>query len=134
MSTTNKKLLLSKPLLKQHWALVVKQDHISLQYETPIDLRHQRVITLRNNPAKAILQANYPGVDINETDSLHEALRLLNAGAAQGIFVMRHKPHYYPVIFTLVSYLFISSRQSLANKDSFFHQGKDNLRKRLIKQ
>lgn len=86
MSTTNKKLLLSKPLLKQHWALVVKQDHISLQYETPIDLRHQRVITLRNNPAKAILQANYPGVDINETDSLHEALRLLNAGAAQGIF------------------------------------------------
>ncbi|MBH2656237.1 response regulator [Serratia ureilytica] len=130
MSTTDKKLLLSQPLLEQHWALVVKQERIPLQHETSIDLRHQRVITLKNNPVNAILQANYPGVDINETDSLHEALRLLDAGAAQGIICNATQAallssniypgkllvHQLPSIISKQRFIFSSGQEQLKEK------------------
>lgn len=78
-------ILVSHPLLQQRWALVVRQDRLPLQHESSLDLRHQRVLILRHSPAQAGLFAAYPGVELGEAASLHEAIRLLNAGAAQGI-------------------------------------------------
>lgn len=77
-------ILLSHPLLQQHWALVTRQDRLPLQ-QVSLDLRHQRVLILRHSPALAGLLTAYPGVALGEVESLREALRLLNAGAAQGI-------------------------------------------------
>lgn len=78
-------ILVSHPLLQQRWALVVRQDRLPLQHESSLDLRHQRVLILRHSPAQVGLLAAYPGVELGEAASLHEAIRLLNAGAAQGI-------------------------------------------------
>lgn len=71
-------------LLQQHWALVTRQDRLPLQ-QVSLDLRHQRVLILRHSPALTGLLTAYPGVAFSEVASLREALRLLNAGAAQGI-------------------------------------------------
>lgn len=77
-------ILVSHPLSQQHWALVTRQDRLPLQQASP-NLRHQRILILRHSPARAGLQTAYPGVALGEVASLREALRLLNAGAAQGI-------------------------------------------------
>ncbi|HEI8866047.1 TPA: response regulator [Serratia odorifera] len=78
-------ILVSKPLWQQRWALVVRQDSLPLQHQLMPDLRHQRLLSLRHSPVKAALLTAYPGVALGEAATLHEALRLLNAGAAQGI-------------------------------------------------
>ena len=63
---------------------MVRQDRLPLQHESSLDLRHQRVLILRHSPAQAGLLAAYPALR-SAVASLHEAIRLLNAGAAQGI-------------------------------------------------
>ncbi|EFE95200.1 ATP-binding protein [Serratia odorifera] len=78
-------ILLSKPLWQQRWALVVRRDSLPLQHQLMPDLRHQRLLSLRHSPVQAALLTTYPGVALGEAATLHEALRLLNAGAAQGI-------------------------------------------------
>lgn len=78
-------ILISKPLLQQQWALITRNKHIPLLPNHPVSLDQQRILLLRNNPIRSALVSAWPEVEIQEEETLSNALKLLNAGAADGI-------------------------------------------------
>ncbi|KGT89125.1 histidine kinase [Erwinia typographi] len=78
-------VLISNPLLLQHWALITRNNHLPLRQSPPVNLNQRRILVLRSSPVRRALTLAWPGVVIEEKQTLGEALELLNAGAADGI-------------------------------------------------
>lgn len=78
-------VLISHPLLLQHWALITRNNHLPLRQSPPVNLNQQRILVLRSSPVRRALTLAWPSVFIEEKQTLSEALALLNAGAADGI-------------------------------------------------
>lgn len=77
--------LISHPLLKQHWAVIMRNTHLPVLSHPDINLNLKRILLLRNSPAGEKLSANWPEIVLEEGMQLNEALKLLNSGAADGI-------------------------------------------------
>lgn len=78
-------MLVSHPLLKQHWAVIMRNTHLPVISHQDINLNQKRILLLRNSPAGEKLSASWPDIVLEEGMQLNEALKLLNSGAADGI-------------------------------------------------
>ncbi|EPF0317222.1 ATP-binding protein [Enterobacter chuandaensis] len=78
-------VLVSQPILQQHWAVITRNNHFPVHASHDINLNQQRILLLRNSSVGPRLTALWPDVVLEKGVMLHEALKLLNAGAADGI-------------------------------------------------
>ncbi|CAI2092422.1 response regulator [Serratia ficaria] len=78
-------ILISNPLLSQHWAIITRNNHLPLRHSSRLNLNQQRIVLLQNSPVRSSLASAWPDVTIEEAPTLSEALKLLHAGAADGI-------------------------------------------------
>jgi len=78
-------VLVSHPVLYQYWALVYRNNHFPVHSSHSVNLNQQRILLLPNSPVGEKLTHFWPRVVLTKTRSLNDALKLLNAGAADGL-------------------------------------------------
>ncbi|CAI1509951.1 Virulence sensor protein BvgS precursor [Serratia ficaria] len=117
-STPPPGVLVSLPLLQQHWALITRNNRLPVYSHQKLNLNQQRILLLRNSPVGPKISAIWPNVFREEGLQLSEALKLLNAGAADGIVcdaaladMLVH--NLYPGILSSVTLPDISNNQAL---------------------
>ncbi|OPJ90684.1 histidine kinase [Serratia marcescens] len=78
-------ILVSHSILHQHWALVSRSKHLPVRSSHILNLNQQRILLLHNSSVGKRLKEFWPDVQLTETQGLDEAIKLLNAGAADGL-------------------------------------------------
>jgi len=78
-------VLVSHPVLQQNWALITRNNHLPLHTHHTTNLNQQRILILNNSPVGSRVIAAWPDVVLEGGHTLSEALKLLNAGAADGL-------------------------------------------------
>lgn len=78
-------VLVSHSILHQRWALVSRNKHIPVRTSHILNLNRQRILLLHNSHVREKLKEYWPNVELTETQGLDEAIKLLNAGAADGL-------------------------------------------------
>lgn len=85
LSTPPPGVLVSRPLLQQQWAVVSRNNHLLVHAHSVLNLNQQRILFIRNSPVGERLRTIWPDIVLEEGMGLSAALRLLNAGAADGL-------------------------------------------------
>lgn len=78
-------VLTSHPLLYQRWALVSRNNHLPIRLNHDLNLNQQRILLLRSSPVGPRLTTLWPNIVLEQETELRDALKMLNAGAADGL-------------------------------------------------
>lgn len=78
-------ILVSHPLFSQQWAIITRNNHLPLRHSNRLNLNLQRILLLQNSPARSSLVSAWPDMVIEEVPGIGDALKLLHAGAADGV-------------------------------------------------
>lgn len=85
LSTPPDGVLESRPLVHQRWALISRNNHLPVSFNHDLNLSKQRILLLRNSPVGPLLTSLWPDVVLEQGMGLSNALKMLNAGAADGL-------------------------------------------------